>query len=130
MRAKEFITENEDYEKDFAANHKDWEPREIAGAYTIPDASSNFYKMYRYGILMARSPEPQPDAYDDQTAFGDKLIIAPYSDGDIAAMQGASEASGHAAVKSHSYTNKDESKFVNPVSPVAKYVPTKRPSSR
>ena len=130
MRAKEFITENEDYEKDFAADHKDWQPREIAGAYTIPDASSNFYKMYRYGILMARSPAPQPDAYDDQTAFGDKLIIAPYSDGDIAAMQGASEASGHAAVKSHSYTNKDESKFVNPVSPVAKYVPTKRPSSR
>ena len=75
MRAKEFITENEDYEKDFAANHKDWEPREIAGAYTIPDASSNFYKMYRYGILMARSPEPQPDAYDDQTAFGDKLTV-------------------------------------------------------
>jgi hypothetical protein len=130
MRAKEFITENKDYEKDFAADHKDWEPREIAGAFTVPDASANFYKMYRYGILMARSPEPQPDAYDDQTAFGDKLIIAPYSDGDIAAMQGASSASGHAAVKSHHYNNKSENPQVNQVSPVAKFVPTKRPSHR
>jgi len=131
MRAREFISEQtEFYDREYAADHAHWEPREVAGAYIVPDASDNFYKMYRYGILMARSPEPQPDAYDDQTAFGDKLIIAPYSDGDIAAMQGASVASGHAAVKSHSYTNKAEGKFVNPVSPVAKFVPTKRPSSR
>jgi len=128
MRAKEFITEQEDYEKDFAADHKDWEPREIPGAFVIPDASANFYRMYRYGILMARSPEPQPDAYDDQTALGDKLIIAPYSDGDIEAMQGASRASGHAAVKSHRYDNTHEHPDVNQISPVAKYVPTKRPS--
>jgi hypothetical protein len=130
MRAKEFITEQEDYEKDFSADHKDWEPREIPGAFVIPDASANFYRMYRYGILMARSPEPQPDAYDDQTALGDKLIIAPYSDGDIATMQGASAASGHAAVKSHSYNNKAEHRDVNRVSPTAKFVPTKRPSQR
>ena len=131
MRAKEFITEQEDYEKDFAAYHKDWEQREIAGAYTIPDASDNFYKMYRYGILMARAPEPQPAGYDEQTALGDKLIIVPYDEkSGNAIIAAASAASGHAAVKSHSYTNKDESKFVNPISPVAKYVPTKRPSSR
>ena len=127
MRAKEFITEQEDYEKDFAADHKDWQPREIPGAFVVPDASANFYQMYRYGMLMARSPEPQPDAFDDQTSFGDKFIVAPYSDGDIAAMQGASKASGHAAVKAHSYTNTYENPKVNRVSPVAKYVPTKRP---
>ena len=128
MRAKEFIFEQEDYEKDFAADHKDWEHREVPGAYIIPDASTNFYQMYRYGILMARSPEPQPDAFDDQSSFADKMIIAPYSDGDIAAMQGASKASGHAAIKSHRYTNKDENPDVNRVSPIAKFVPTKRPN--
>ena len=128
MRAKEFLSEQEDYEKDFAADHKDWEAREIPGAFIIPDASQNFYRMYRYGILMARSPEPQPDAYDDQTALGDKLIIAPYSEGDIAAMQGASKASGHAASKAHSYTNTREHPDVNQVSPVAKFTPTRRPN--
>jgi hypothetical protein len=128
MRAKEFIIEQKDYVKDFSADHKDWEAREVAGAFIIPDASQNYYRMYRYGILMARSPEPQPDAYDDQTALGDKLIIAPYSDGDIATMQGASKASGHRAIKSHTYSNKSENKDVNQISPVAKYVPTRRPN--
>jgi hypothetical protein len=130
MRASEFISEQTElYDREYAADHKHWEPREIPGAYTIPDASENFYKMYRYGILMARSPEPQPDAYDDQTEMGDKLIIVPYDqESGNAIIAGASAASGHAAVKSHSYTNKAEGKFVNPVSPVAKFVPTKRPS--
>jgi hypothetical protein len=130
MRAKEFISEQtEKYDREYAAYHKDWEPREVPGAYIIPDASDNFYKIYRYGILMARAPEPQPDAFDDQTSIGDKLIIAPYdkkTGEEIIAA--ASAASGHAAVKSHTYTNKDESQFVNRVSPVAKFVPTKRPS--
>ena len=132
MRAREFISEEiEFYDREYAADHPHWEAREIPGAYTIPDASDNFYKMYRYGILMARAPEPQPPGYDDQTALGDKLIIVPYDEkvgGEI--MSAASAASGHAAVKSHSYTNKSEGKFVNPVSPVAKFIPTKRPSAR
>ena len=132
MRAREFISEQKEvYDREYAADHAQWEPREVAGAYTIPDASDNFYKMYRYGILMARAPEPQPAGYDEQTALGDKLIIVPYDEkSGNAIITAASAASGHAAVKSHSYTNKDEGKFVNPISPVAKYVPTKRPSSR
>ena len=128
MRAKEFISEQ--YEEQFSADHKDWEYREIPGAFTIPDASHNYYQMYRYGILMARSPEPQPDAYDEQTQLGDQMIIAPYSDADEIIMKGASAVSGQSPKKQSDYNNKQESKFVNPVSPVAKFVPTKRPSPR
>ena len=130
MRAKEFVLEQtERYDREYAADHKHHEPREVANAYTIPDASDNFYKMYRYGILMARSPEPQPDAYDDQTELGDKLIITPFG-GDVekSIIDGASEASGHAAVKSHRYDSKHENPAVNRVSPVAKFVPTRRSS--
>lgn len=127
MRAKEFLKEQHQHE--FAADHKDYEVREVPGAYIIPDASTNFYNMYRYGILMARSPEPQPDAYDDQTELGDKMIIAPYA-GDIekVVIDGASKLSGHAAIKAHRYDNKHEHPDVNQVSPVAKYVPTRRPN--
>ena len=117
MRAKEFIREQHEHE--FAADHKDWEHREVPGAYVIPDASSNFYNMYRYGILMARAPESQPEAYDDQTAFGDKLIVAPYGgDIELEIVKGASKASGHSAKKSHRYTNKAEHPDINQVSPV------------
>lgn len=129
MRAKEFMVEQtEVYDKVYDEDHKDWEPREIAGAYTIPDASTNFYQMYRYGILMASSPEPLSPTYHDQTSFGDKMIVAPYSDGDAAIMQDASSKSGHAAVKSHRYDSKQENPAVNRVSPIAKFTPTKRPS--
>ena len=117
MRAKEFIREQHEHE--FAADHKDWEHREVPGAYVIPDASSNFYNMYRYGILMARAPEPQPDAYDDQTAIGDKLIIAPYGgDIEVEIVKCASKASGHGAKKAHRYTSTAEHPDVNQKSPV------------
>ena len=126
MRAKEFIREQREHE--FAADHKDYEVREVPGAYVIPDASSNFYNMYRYGILMARSPEKQPDAYDDQTALGDKLMIVPYGgDAEKNIMDTASSISGHPVKKAHHYDHTTENPKVNKISPVAKFVPTKRP---
>ena len=131
MRASEFTSEQtEFYDSEYAADHVQWEPREIPGAYTIPDASINFYHMYRYGILMARGPEHQLNTYDDQTSFGDKLIIAPYSDADISIMQDASNKGGQTAVKSHHYDSKQENPAVNRVSPIAKFTLTKRPSQR
>lgn len=117
MRAKEFIREQREHE--FAADHKDWEQREVAGAYVIPDASSNFYNMYRYGILMARSPEKQPDAYDEQTALGDKLMVVPYGgDIELEIVKNASKTSGHGAKKAHRYTSTAEHPDVNQKSPV------------
>ena len=116
MRAKEFI--NEQREHEFAADHEDYEVREIPNAYIVPTASNNFYNMYRYGVLMARSPEQQPDAYDNQTELGDKLIITPYTVADEEIMRGASKVSGHAAVKKHRYTTTAEHPDVYKQSPI------------
>jgi hypothetical protein len=132
MRANEFIFEQTEaeHEQGRAGEHKDYEARAMAGAYVIPDASANFYQMYRYGIMMARAPDPQPDAFDDQTSLGDKMIVMPYSEGGVETMMAASKATGMAAKSISPYTHKDENEAVNRVSPVAKFKPTKRPSSR
>jgi hypothetical protein len=129
MRAKEFISDQtEFYDAEYAADHPGYEQREIPGAFTIPDASINFYHMYRYGILMAASPNNTQSRFDDQSTLGDKMIIAPYSDVDAKIMQGASLASKMSANKSHRYSIKDENPEVNRTSPVAKFKPTRRPS--
>jgi len=132
MRAREFISEQTETEHAQlrAGEHTDYEARAMAGAYTIPDASANFYQMYRYGIMMARAPDPQPDAFDDQTSLGDKMIVMPYDEGSVETMLAASKATGMPPKSISPYTNKDENEAVNRVSPVAKFVPTKRPSSR
>jgi len=132
MRAKEFVSEQiaAEHEQDRAGEHLDYEQRAMAGAYAIPDASLNFYQMYRYGIMLARAPDPQPDAYSDQTNLGDKLIIMPYDEGSEQTMLAASKATGMPPKNISPYTHKDENPAVNRVSPVAKFKPTKRPSSR
>jgi hypothetical protein len=129
MRAREFISEQTEPEHDQlrAGEHSDYEQRAMAGAYIIPDASLNYYQMYRYGIMMARAPEPQPDAFDDQTSLGDKMIVMPYSDGGVETMLAASKATGKVAVSISKYKQSEENPEVNRVSPVAKFVPTKRP---
>jgi len=130
MRAREFISEQTEaeHQQGRAGEHAEYEARAMAGAYIVPGASANFYQMYRYGIMMARAPDPQPDAFDDQTNLGDKMIIMPYSDGGLETMLAASKATGMPPKSISSYTNKDENPEVNRTSPVAKFVPTKRPS--
>jgi hypothetical protein len=132
MRAREFISEQiaDQHEQGRSGEHADYRARAMAGAYTIPDASANFYQMYRYGVMMARAPDPQPDAYDDQTNLGDKLIVMPYSQGGLDTMNAASKATGMPAVNISKFTNQDENPEVNRKSPTAKFVPTKRPSQR
>jgi len=132
MRAKEFISEQieAEHHQGRSGDHADYEARAMAGAFTIPDASANFYQMYRYGIMLARAPDPQPDAFDDQTNLGDKMIVMPYDEGSMATMLAASKATGMPPTSISPYTHKDENKAVNRVSPVAKFIPTKRPSSR
>jgi len=132
MRAREFISEQiaDQHEQGRSGEHADYQARAMAGAYAIPGASANFYQMYRYGIMMARAPDPQPDAYDEQTNLGDKLIVMPYSQGGLDTMLAASKATGMPAVNISKFTNQDENPDVNRKSPTAKFVPTKRPSSR
>ena len=129
MRAKEFIREQYEASEIMSA-HPEHEPRSIPGAYVVPDASNNFYQMYRYGIMLARSPEPQPEGFDDQSALADKLILTPYADADMEIIQGASKVTGKPAVKAHSEHLRDEHPSTNKKSPGAKFVPTKRPSQR
>jgi hypothetical protein len=131
MRAREFISEQiaPEHEQSRVGDHPDYEQRAMAGAYIIPDASLNYYQMYRYGIMMARAPDPQPDAYDDQTSLGDKMIIMPYTDGGMETMLAASKTTGKAAKSISKYKQTEENPEVNRVSPVAKFVPTKRPKS-
>jgi hypothetical protein len=129
MRAKEFISEQYSQQK-LMSDHPEHESRTVPNAYIVPDASQNFYTMYRYGIMMARSPDPQPEGFDQQSQLADKLIIIPYEQADIDIMQGASKVTGQAAVKAHTKHLRDEDISTNKVSPVAKYVPTKRPSQR
>jgi hypothetical protein len=128
MRAREFISEQTEaeHQQARAAEHGDYEQRAMAGAYIIPDASLNYYQMYRYGIMMARAPDPQPDAFDDQTSLGDKMIVMPYSDGGVETMLAASKATGKAAVSISKYKQSEENPEVNRVSPVAKFKPTRR----
>jgi len=130
MRASEFIFEQTEaeHEQGRSGEHADYEARSMAGAYIIPDASYNFYQMYRYGIMMARAPDPQPDAFDDQTSLGDKMIVMPYDEGSVETMMAASKATGMPPKSISTYTHKDENPAVNRTSPVAKFVPTKRPS--
>jgi hypothetical protein len=127
MRAKEFIQEQYEAHELMSA-HPEHETRSIPGAYIVPDASQNFYQMYRYGIMMARSPEEQPDGFDDQSAMADKLILTPYADADMEIIQGASKTTGKPAVKAHTEHLRDEKSDTYKTSPVAKFVPTKRPS--
>jgi len=128
MRAHEFISEQiaPEHAQERAGEHSDYEQRAMAGAYIIPDASFNYYQMYRYGIMMARAPDPQPDAYDDQTSLGDKMIVMPYSDGGMETMLAASKATGKAAKSISKYKQTEENPDVNRVSPVAKFKPTRR----
>jgi hypothetical protein len=86
--------------------------------------------MYRYGIMLARSPEPQPEGFDDQSTLADKLILTPYADADMEIILGASKATGKPAVKAHTEHLRDEKSDTYKTSPVAKFVPTKRPSQR
>jgi hypothetical protein len=117
MRAKEFISEQYAV-PEVVGDHPEHETRGIPGAYIIPDASQSFYQMYRYGIMMARSPEPQPDAFEDQTSLGDKLIVVPYTDGGMETILGASKATGKPAVKAHTETLRQEHPDTYKTSPV------------
>jgi len=85
MRAKEFITEQR------AALSVDV-ARALPGTYTIPGLpNSDFYKQYRFGVALAGSRgqiEREQDSippynFEEETPWGENLIISAYMDGDI-----------------------------------------------
>jgi len=77
MRAKEFIVEQE---RDVSG--EDYTSLPMPTASIIPNASQNFYHMYRFGLAMSRASDATHDL-KTETDLADKLAIIPYSDRDM-----------------------------------------------
>ena len=122
MRIKEIITEQE---RDVSGEH--YFPLPMPTAAIVPDASQNFYHMYRFGIAMSKSPDENINL-NNQTNVADKLAILPYTKEDMAIVKKAGKSMG-AAPKFISNKGTKEEDGGNAKSPVAKYVPTRRRSS-
>jgi hypothetical protein len=121
MRAKEFITEQE---RDVSGEH--YFPLPMPTAAIIPDASQNFYHMYRFGVAMSRAPEANHNL-EKETELADKLAIVPYTKRDMEIVNAALKTMG-GTVKFISNKGTKEEDGNNVISPVAKFVPTRRPS--
>lgn len=119
MRAKEFIVEQE---RDVSGEK--YFPLPMPTAAIVPDASQNFYHMYRFGVAMSKAPDANVNM-DDQTKIADKFAILPYTDEDMEIVKRAGKTIG-AAPKFISNKGTKEEDGNNIVSPVAKFVPTKR----
>jgi hypothetical protein len=120
MRAKEFIAEQH---RDVSGEH--YFPLPMPTAAIVPDASQNFYHMYRFGIAMSKAPDENINL-TDQTNIADKLAILPYTQEDMDIVKKAGKTMG-AAPKFISNKGTKEENGGNAVSPVAKFVPTRRP---
>ena len=121
MRAKEFIVEQE---RDVSGEN--YFPLPNPTAAIVPDASQNFYHMYRFGIAMSKAPDENVNM-DDQTNIADKLEIVPYAREEMEIVKKAGKTIG-ATPKFISTKGTKEEDGNNTISPVAKYVTTKRPS--
>lgn len=121
MRAKEFIAEQL---RDVSGEH--YFPLPMPTAAIVPDASQNFYHMYRFGIAMSKAPDDSVNL-NDQTKIADKLAILPYTEQDMDIVKAAAKTIG-ATPQFISNKGTKEEDGGNAVSPVAKYVPTKRSS--
>ena len=111
MRAKEFINEQE---RDVSGEH--YFPLPKPTAMIVPDASQNFYHMYRFGVAMSKAPDENINM-DDQTNIADKLEIAPYSNEEIEIVKRAGKTIG-ATPKFISDKGTKEENGGNIVSPV------------
>jgi hypothetical protein len=121
MRAKEFILEQH---RDVSGEH--YFPLPMPTAAIVPDASQNFYHMYRFGVAMSKAPDANVNM-DDHTKIADKLAILPYTEEEMDIVNRAAKTIG-ATAKFISNKGTKEEEGGNATSPVAKYVPTKRSS--
>jgi hypothetical protein len=121
MRAKEFIVEQE---RDVSGEHYFGLPYPTMAV--IPDASTNFYHMYRFGIAMSKAPDENVNL-SKQTEMADKLAIVPYSKEDMDIVKRAGKTM-HAGPKFVSHKGTKEEDGGNTTSPVAKFVPNKKSS--
>ena len=121
MRAKEFISEQH---RHVSGEHYFGLP--LPTTLVMPDASENFYHMYRFGLAMSKDPNAKVDL-KDQAKHADSLAIIPYTEEELAIVQKASKAVGAGAPHFISRKGKKEEDGGHSTSPVAKFVPTRRP---
>ena len=120
MRAKEFITEQH---RDVSGEHYFGLP--LPTMVVMPDASQNFYHMYRFGVAMSKAPDANVNL-TDQSSHADKLSIVPYTEEEMDIVNKASSTMGGGRPKFVSRKGTKEENGGNAVSPVAKFVPTRR----
>ena len=112
MRAKEFITEQE---RDVSG--EDYFPLPKPTAVIVPDASQNFYHMYRFGVAMSKAPDINVNM-NEHTAIADKLAIVPYSPEEMEIVNQAGKTIGAMPKMISNKGTKEESGNYT-VSPVA-----------
>jgi hypothetical protein len=120
MRAKEFITEQER-----EVSGEGYHQLPLPSIQVIP-AADRYYYMYRFGVAMSRAP----DVNNTMNPLGDimnQLTLAPYSKEEQVIIDKAKKLMGYDSKVVSSKGTKEEDGH-NAVSPVAKFVPTRRPS--
>jgi hypothetical protein len=120
MRAKEFIAEQER-----EVSGEDYHRLPLPSMQVIPDANI-YYNMYRFGVAMSRAPD-ENDTMEPVSLVANQLTLAPYSREEQAIIDKANKLMGYSS-KHISKKGTKEEDGSNAVSPVAKYVPTKRSS--
>ena len=121
MRAKEFITEQH---REVSGEH--YFPMPLPSTQVVP-AADRYYHMYRFGVAMSRAPD-ENDTMKPMTPVANHLTLAPYSSEEQAIIDKASKLMGYPTQQISNKGTKEEDGG-NAISPVAKYVPTKRGSS-
>jgi hypothetical protein len=119
MRAKEFIAEQH---RDVSGEH--YFPLPMPSTQVVPKADK-YYHMYRFGVAMARAPD-ENETMHPTTPVANQLTLSPYSEEEQAIIDKASSLMGY-PTKFISHKGTHEENGGNAVSPVAKFVPTRRP---
>ena len=121
MRAKEFIIEQER-----EVSGEDYHQLPLPSIQVIPDAD-RYYRMYRFGVAMARAPEVNT-TLEPLGDIMNQLTIAPYSKEEQVIIDKAKNLMGYDSKVISNKGTKEEDGH-NAVSPVAKFTPTRRPST-
>lgn len=91
-------------------------------------ANQDPYKQYRMGVALAaaRAADQGLITMDQQSAFGENMIMVAQTDEGARTIELALKMMGVTDAKQLSTVPSEESKTVNTVSPVAKFHPTKK----
>jgi hypothetical protein len=117
MRAKEFITEDQEW----TDSQKEAVPNvSSVGIPGLPIGPTNYYHKYRLGVHMAGGPDNEFD-YPISGQFVDDMVMIGYTDVDKEIISNSVNAFGY-KIKSHTSTKSIEPSDTNKTSPVANWM--------